>query len=411
MVTPVYRQKGPRALARIFISAEVGIGHERLSITGHKRVDRFQSIDMINHCKFIHPSPSILTINGQTNGFGTKRRAFMKKILMGLILVAWAAGAFGAQGQNGFVFTQPDGVGDKVSAGSDFALEVLGDAWDYDKQTDFEFLFYNMEGVRVANGVLSGRSTNEDPHLFLLPTGYPSAQNIGKKGVRHPIDTSKYTLLTFRMYLSQASSNAKGRMYWFTGDSTDNLAGVGAAFPVKKGWNVYTVDLTQDALEGGWQNQAQVTGLRLDPIDEGSGVDVLIDWARLTSAAAAQSYTLSWDAGDQQSAKVGVFYLDTDTNASNGLLQMVHSGMDVSSAASLSVSTQSLFPDNYYAAVRLGEDYAAMFLSDPWDMNNDADVPDVYGASDTQISGGGPVRHRNGRQFLLLSQRGPQQPH
>ena len=72
-----------------------------------------------------------------------------------------------------------------VKAANDFATRVFQDPWDMSQRTDLgwflngvDFPQPNLDTISFTSGIFSGRSTNNDPNVFLLDTGNPSAELI-----------------------------------------------------------------------------------------------------------------------------------------------------------------------------------------------------------------------------------------
>lgn len=210
---------------------------------------------------------------------------------------------------------QPDGVGDVVGGGDDFATTVLRDPWDMNEETDV-WEMQNMPDAVFANGTLRF-TAGTDSYFWLLHQGYPSAQNIGKTGVTYPIDASKYRVLSFRMWSDLAGF---AYVYWFYDQAPSKFAWT-TGIPVQPGWHIYTVDLKNIGLGGtaggatGWNGM--VAGLRLNPYKQ-SGVTsnvIEIDWVRLTPHDTSHTIPISWSG---VSGSVMDLYLDDDTSGCDG---------------------------------------------------------------------------------------------
>ena len=92
--------------------------------------------------------------------------------------------------------SEPDGVGDRIAAGRDYATEMLGDPWDMNDATDINLVESSgITGASYSGGVFSATAADNDPTLFLLDPGIASSQRLGKTGKYFPIDTTTYRVL------------------------------------------------------------------------------------------------------------------------------------------------------------------------------------------------------------------------
>lgn len=112
-----------------------------------------------------------------------------------------------------------------VQAAPDFAAEVIGDPWDFDSPSDYDYTYSLGEDTpqdqgneftawqpypSVANGVFTGVTREAVPALQMLFSGVPGAMNdVLRTGVRHPIDTSRYAWLSFRVKRSWTAADVE----------------------------------------------------------------------------------------------------------------------------------------------------------------------------------------------------------
>lgn len=319
--------------------------------------------------------------------------------------------------------SQPDGTNDVVAEGDDYAERVWLDAWDMNEITDiYNEKTQNINSSAGANrmainsGVLEGTTTTDDPSFFLL---YPGFANVGidspgKYGVIHPIDAAKYTRLTFRMYLSTAGAGDKGMLIWYK-DATLDFAqkgGVSNFFDLKQGWNTYSLDLNSLGWQIGLPWGGQVQGLRLDPTTAARGVDVKIDWVRLTPGSGTEtSYPVTYSGGSGSMD----LYSDTDTNSANGYTGLIAQGVNAG-GSSYTWDSVNLPDGEYFVAavtgagvvyspgkltikqspilkltqpsMTSGPDYATVTFGNPWDFDSMADVDDTAGLTNPRVEGG-----------------------
>ncbi|MCL5074243.1 MAG: hypothetical protein M1136_01125 [Chloroflexi bacterium] len=290
-------------------------------------------------------------------------------------------------------FTAPSGT-EKVAEGEDYASLVWGDPWDMSQITDI----YNERTLNMSSGagtnrleivegsILSGTTTTNDPQIFLLWPGYAKYQTVDKYGSLHPIDASKYKQLSFRMYLSQADPNTSGaRLFWYGSTKLQDGPYTGSnVIPVYPGWHIYTIDLSAiGKSEGNLDWTGQIVGLRLTPV-MASGVDVRIDWVRLTPLDTdSTTFNIQWTAG----SGVASLYADSDTD-DTATLEQITTGLDVSHTTSYTWKTAHLPPGNYYVAARVGIDYASTVLEKPWNMSDAGDVAFSVGLDPLTFSDG-----------------------
>ena len=235
-------------------------------------------------------------------------------ILLAAVLGSWIRLA-GTEAGATVVITNPSGP---VTFGEtpDYATLVWNDPWDMDQPLDIRQLdsprcvfpnHFNDNLSWCPTGIWCGQAIVDNPDLFLLHPGYAGALYVGREGNARPIDTSQYTQLTFRMYISEVDPNDPGfQIVWTNGTVADigdlnNPARFGGTVLYKSypGWNIYTIDLRK------YQNYAApaphrgtlpwtglITGLRLDPGFIGmTGKIVQLDWVRLSSPS---THRIEW---------------------------------------------------------------------------------------------------------------------
>lgn len=221
-----------------------------------------------------------------------------------------------------------------VAAAPDYAAEAIGDPWDFDSRSDYDYTYSLGEDTpqdagneftswqpypTVSGGIFSGVTREARPALQMLFGGVPGAMNAAQKtGTRYPIDTSRYVWLSFRVRRSWAAANTETlKVLWEAGRRSastptgvlimlargyDNdmgrwvnqtpIASQGAA----NDWQVYRFRLSDAALFagnrfGGTPWQGQMMGLSLTPGDGPIGSTVQMDWVRITAPRTVQ---LSW---------------------------------------------------------------------------------------------------------------------
>jgi ligand-binding sensor domain-containing protein len=321
---------------------------------------------------------------------------------------------------------EPNGTGDTLAEGDDYARTVLGDPWDMDAITDiYNEKSQNLRDVAVAGGLLSAQTTDEDSGVFLLWPGFVGdLPSIGKYGVNTPIQADRYRLLSFRMYTNQEGN---GQVYWFQDAKlTFGKYGVSTWFRVQPGWHVYTLDLaTIEQVEGTLAWAGEIQGLRLDPINQ-SGAEVKLDWVRLTPDTPQTDYTITWPTasakaqltnylplvsqnnqteaqaaapvyadrlmqnGKLSSAGAGQrinLYTDTDSQWSNGIFSTITTTASFLPKA-YQFQTSVLPPDDYYVVAETGTDFASLTYDNAWDMADASDLSASFNFENVTFANG-----------------------
>ena len=232
----------------------------------------------------------------------------------------FAAASLPALAEAAVVVTAPNGASPRVAAGTDFATEVVGNAWDMDRTRDVQL----AESTDLVNQLVSGgtyvaTTGNTDGNPVIDPSFFMLFQGIQRSvpnatGDLYPIATSRFRYLTFKARVSGggASGNQLAMAFWYRDRDSipDRTFGCSAFIPIPVGgWQIVTVDLTVGAQSAGcgslgnqqWTDSALQRGFRIDPVifpgdGSGSGVNVEIDWIRLTSptVTASQRFTVTW---------------------------------------------------------------------------------------------------------------------
>ncbi len=326
---------------------------------------------------------------------------------------------------------QPDGAGDVIGEGNDFATRVLRAPWDMSSPPypDFPTVLGNIHrsSFLVQDGRWKMNTMNSDPRINIHPTGLGEpALNVGS---RFPINASQYFLLSFKMCSAQGG---QGQVFWFYDQTFSKFAGSNF-FSVYAGCHIYVVDLryigTNTLVGGatGWNGYP--VGLSIDPIASGSDIHLELDWIRLTTADTERSLPIVW----QNLSPIGAgieFYVDTDNSGYDGtkigeITNAQASGTFYWGEKLLSTGNtglyyplpESLEPGQYYIYAKVnglqggyssgpliidrvpiltfsrpsvisGRDHATTVVGDPWDMNNPQDIPHTYGISGSSFSGG-----------------------
>ncbi len=280
--------------------------------------------------------------------------------------------------------TSPPSGGETVSTtggggggGTDFATAVLGNAWDMADAADVPRVANIVNAAPGAGGWVGTSSTN-DPAIFLLD---PGAQP-------RPIDTAAYFQLSFRMYVSRATSANRGQIIWYP--MPDGAVAVGATpFAVTQGWKDYTFDLRSIGATGGsWTGQMR--GFRIDPTDE-AGVEIRLANVRLSGSGAggtvAGSYNVQWKTTDIPDDAVVDLFCDTDKESDNGTACEIAKDVKVKDGRA-QWNIGSLSPGEYFVYARAGTDYAALKAGNAWDFDDRSDIKDTRDMRNESINNG-----------------------
>lgn len=318
------------------------------------------------------------------------------RTLLGLCVTAIVTSTIPAAAQPTIAFPN----GHVFRAGPDYATDVLHDPWDFSNVEDVGQYPYEYGGwaqspqaflvgpsaFGVGSGKFVATNASNDPAIGLLYPGGIGIPNPGRSGQRHPIQTSLYRKLAFRLKATGAASQAA--VHWYSGGIGSPIAPGTALTPtaVTNGERIYQIDLVANHASGpSWASQANMVGLRLDPINEVSQAAIELDWVRLT-------------AGD------GPAMMNVSANNCGAPVNVeVHNGDNLwtSVATSLSFNYGILPPGTYQLRVtcntgqsapvqftinepprvtvlqpdeRGGADYATVVRGNAWDMDQLSDV-------------------------------------
>ncbi len=218
------------------------------------------------------------------------------------------------------------------AAARDFATEVIGDPWDFEQATDYNYMYSLEPGSNrpawvsmptFADGYFHGISQSNTPKLSMQFEGVsiaPGALNAAfRTGVRYPIDANTYRRLSFRIRRSVGfaatellsalwftatyrSENDYGVRYFTSMNFNEHVGRYENQMPLgSQGradeWQIYKVDLTQapTALFFGKPWQQTVRGFEFT-VGNGAHVNraaIDVDWVRLYEPGTAMA-TLSF---------------------------------------------------------------------------------------------------------------------
>ncbi|HVV36690.1 MAG TPA: hypothetical protein VHC63_08825 [Acidimicrobiales bacterium] len=171
-----------------------------------------------------------------------------------------------------------------ATAHPDFATQTYGDPWDYSNQADFDvqqrWWSRKLTNMNVANGMLSF-DTQTFGELPLVRGFGAIAVPWGRDGSLHPIDSAKYTRLSFRMN-ADISAPTQGQITWYTCGTTDPSCLGGMPVTINPGWNTYDVFLHKyyKTMPMAWSGP--ITSLTLIPIGANiAAAHIDLDWVKL----------------------------------------------------------------------------------------------------------------------------------
>jgi hypothetical protein len=307
-----------------------------------------------------------------------------------------------AQVTPAITITRPAADGETIAEGDDFATTVLGDPWDMSETfpvpagvlnapPDVESTI-NVDNVSIQNGTWRGTARNGDPQLYLLTRGY--GQNdpccVGSihwknnDGYVHPIDADTYHFVSVRMKLTGANPTNEGQFLWYRDDNPFTPPETSHGFRTVDGWQTYTFDLkTLGTVSGSWSGT--IKGFRFDPATT-QGVQIEIDSFRLlTDVPERTKHTVQWQTTN---APTGAL---VDLYCNDVLGQACTIGENIPATLGSQIwSVNFLNPGSYTISARMGTDYAALTLNDPWDLTapTDAALNQLSGNFNQPISNG-----------------------
>ncbi|MEM8493356.1 MAG: thrombospondin type 3 repeat-containing protein [Pseudomonadota bacterium] len=372
--------------------------------------------------------------------------AYLRLRLFRLAVVPLLAGAIDARAQSTIEITSPSSPM-VIAEGDEFFVDVVNDRMDFDKRRDFmwEELF-DESTVEANSNVWRGVFNSTGGYVFPLFPGFgdnpdtaginESALNAGRTGQNFPIDTSKYTLVT---YLDRTSVRSNRTLFWsqkvFFPDGTlfataeDGFYSntLNNKFPATAPLLGY-YDLSSFS---GWTS-ADANGLRIDSSNAGpAGTSVEYSWVRVSDPSSTGVIPVSWDTSNVVPVN-GVpprvsIYVDDDNQGFDGALlasweQLEGPGVvdgqgklerPLNSTGSFEIPGSALPPGEYFFYVELwsnqgsdqklatsgysakitisakpevaihapsmtsGPDYATEVLGNPWDMNSADDIDNL----------------------------------
>ncbi len=252
-------------------------------------------------------------------------------------------------------------------------------------------------GESVSGGMWTATASGvgNNASVYVLNPGWASSLDTGQDGNARPIDALYYQQITFRLYAGQGGTVAN---LGFTKQMIA-LGDVNIPFALYAGWNIYTINLPQRSAS--WSGN--ITGLWFDLWDVPAGVQLMLDWVRLTPT---QSQTVTWTGSDLSGATMALALGSGSNFDSLRSFTSSHTAESISASALSYDVPASLWPGVYqvrgtvsrsgssstatsagswtFKAAPLAEivapsytsgpDFATTVVGNPWDMNGVDDV-------------------------------------
>jgi hypothetical protein len=299
---------------------------------------------------------------------------------------------------------EPDGINDIVSAGDDFATQVVGDPWDMSDATDVEF-FYSAGFVNetISAGQYHGLTTGTGPAFWVHFPGVSSTLDLSR-GARYPITTGIYRYLTVKERITTTQPPAMLGYFFRDKESfVDSSYGYSnfVSFPANQ-WVINTLDMIADHAPSSphpWTDYASVHGIRISPVNV-TNTQVDVDWVRLTAPPVASNrYTVTWTDstsgsytitaidGDGARFQLGAALSGTSYSADFSRLAPGDYRVEVARGGSSALSTGMLHinspprPSVIAPSIRgdQAKSYAQVELGNPWGPMDAADVQNTGG--------------------------------
>jgi hypothetical protein len=290
----------------------------------------------------------------------------------------------------------------RLAAGPDYATEVLGDPWDMcnpdatlspDEIVGFSSFSFLQAPCRAGGTTMAVNGNSDSSFLMLTPGLYDLVLNPGRNGRNFPIDTSKYQVLSFKLW---SDTTEDPQIYWYHNPSFHPSGpGLGGrvaprTFP---GTQLTIADLTESLIPGmsPWTSGV-VRGLRMDPNAFNPVENVYFYWVRLTPAASsplAAKQAITWTGSGAATITVrdnsdgSIFPVISNLSANSYLWNygVLPPGSYTLTITNASGSGSATFRINNPPSIQVtnpsvtsGDDYAATVLGNAWDMTGSSDI-------------------------------------
>ena len=233
-----------------------------------------------------------------------------------------------------------------IAEGDDFFVDVINNRIDFDARRDIGWEVQFEEPPTVADGswtgivsdTLEGSSSGRIFPLFSgfgddesTPDKNESAMNVGFYGANFPIETDKYSLVTF---VDRVSARSRRVVRW---SENVDFPETGAYYPgARDGFRLPPLGVVEfppsdpvlsvfDLAElPAWAYLDKAYGLRVDSsVSGGLGTQIAYDWIRLSNPSSTEQIPIRWTSdniplGNPVSTPVVYIYVDNDASGFDG---------------------------------------------------------------------------------------------
>ncbi len=223
-------------------------------------------------------------------------RRFTSATILAAVIAIFPPGVFAA-----LTVTAPPAGSTPISAGDDYATQVVGDAWDMNNTQDVD----TDEALGSPTQSFSGGLFNVVDTVAACGTGvFPSFMGYGTttvktaRGQLYPIDTTVYRYFTMKLKATGGAATQNNQVFYFKdGDSRGgtNLLGATSLKSISPNqWTYVTWDLYTESSNVPWTSLPYVEGIEVIPCNGGSP-NIQFDWIRITApSSAAQTFNVAW---------------------------------------------------------------------------------------------------------------------
>jgi hypothetical protein len=216
-------------------------------------------------------------------------------------LLAVAVAIFSPAAFAALTVTAPPAGLSFISAGNDYATQVIGDAWDMNNTQDVD----TDDAIGATSQTFSGgiftvvdSAAGCNTGIFPSFMGYGTQTVAMARGQQYPINTSVYRYFTMKIKATGGAAAQNNQVFYFKdGDSRGgtNLLGATNLKPISPNqWSYVTWDLFTESSNLAWTSLPYVEGIEVIPCNGGSP-NIQIDWIRITApASSGQSYNVAW---------------------------------------------------------------------------------------------------------------------
>lgn len=332
-------------------------------------------------------------------------------------------------------------VDQTVYEGDDYATQVLNNPWDENERRDIgweeNIVGSGAGALRSENGILSGTYASENGYFYPLFQGFthsifaeglPGDRSLPRFGRNQPVDTSRYTFVSYRLNMSARSvasiswskttQTENGGWPIERGTYVDGYYGYTQAF-ARQGWHTYGFEMSDlpgtfgvGLFDGSWTGQ--VMSLRIEPGSfVGAGTKFDLDWVRLVDPNSAPRVTVNWSTSNVNSIPNRVISVAYTTDPGNLSQATTIAEFPKSDPGTFQYPLAALPAGDYYFFVfahnpghreqilatsalsnriRIlpaptayftsptqlsGQDYSTTVRGDPWDMSGAEDVDNL----------------------------------